>query len=114
LAFTELELRRIDKTVGELCRRMSPPQLADQLRVVYDIDGDSVSIWEERPPWRGHGAWTRRGIAKLRNIRSRATWTLYWMRADLKWHLFEPVAPAKDLDALVKVVDENPYGAFFG
>jgi hypothetical protein len=54
------------------------------------------------------------GIAKFRYFRSRATWTLYWMRADLKWHLFEPVAPTNDLGALVEVVDENRYGAFFG
>ena len=114
VAFTELELRRIAKTVGELCRRMSPPQHADELRVVYDIDGHTVSIWEERPPWRGSGDWTRMGIAKFRYVRSRGTWTLYWMRDDLKWHVFGPVAPTRDLGTLVKVVDENRYGAFFG
>jgi hypothetical protein len=114
MVFTELELRRIDKTVGELCRRFSSPQYAHELRLVYDIVDHNVAIWEERSPWRGEGGWSRQGIAKFRYLRSRKTWTLYWMRADRKWHVFEPAAPTNDLDALVAVVAENRSGAFFG
>jgi hypothetical protein len=115
MAFTELELKRIDNTVGELCRRDSPPEHASELRVVYDIDGHNVSMWEERPPWDGSpGEWSRHGIAKFRYFRSREEWTLYWMRADLKWHVFEPATPTTNLAALVRIVDENQYGAFFG
>jgi hypothetical protein len=49
--FNDLELKRIDRTVGELCRRCSPPERADELRFTYHVDGHVVSIWEERPPW---------------------------------------------------------------
>jgi Protein of unknown function (DUF3024) len=98
MAFSEIELKRIDATVGELRRRSSPPQYADQLRFTYDIDSHSVSIFEERPPWDGRpGTWTRHGVARFRYFRSRGQWQLYWMRADLKWHVFEPVSPAPDL-----------------
>ena len=115
MAFSELELKMIDSTVGELCRRRSPAQFADQLRFVYDIDGHAVSIWEERPPWDGRpGDWTRMGIARFRFFRSRGEWQLYWMRADLKWHVFEPEPLRRRLATLVKVVEDNPYGAFFG
>jgi hypothetical protein len=114
MTFTELELRRIDKTVGELCRRLSPPQYGKELRLVYEVAGHDVSIWEERSPWHGQGAWTHQGIAKFCYLRSRQTWTLYSMRADLKWHVFEPAAPTNDLDALVAIVAENRSGAFFG
>lgn len=114
VAFTELERRRIDKTVGELCRRLSPPQYVQELRLVYDIEDDSVALWEERSPWRGEGEWSHQGIAKFRYARARQTWSLYWMRADLKWHVFEPAAPTNDLAALVAIVAENRSGAFFG
>jgi hypothetical protein len=53
VAFSELELRRIDKMVGKLCRRVSLPDYADQLRFTYEVDGHAVVIWEERPPWDG-------------------------------------------------------------
>jgi len=114
MAFSELELKLIDRTVGALCRRRSSPRLADQLRVVYDIDGHSVCIFEERPHWRGTGTWTHHGVAKFRYFRSRRQWQLYWMRQDLKWHLYEPEEATADLAALVAVVDEDRYGAFFG
>jgi len=114
MAFNELELKRIDRTVGDLCRRSSPPKHAHQLRVVYEIDGHSVSIFEERPPWDGVGEWTRMGVARLRYFRSRGEWRLYWMRRDLRWHLYEPDEMATDLASLVAVVDADEYGAFFG
>ena len=50
MSFNELELKRIDRTVGELCRRKTRPEYADQLRFECEIDGHTVSIWEVRPP----------------------------------------------------------------
>lgn len=115
MAFSELELKRIDATVGELCRRISPAEYADQLRFVYDIDAHAVSIYEERPPWDGTpGEWTRMGVARFRYFRSRGEWRLYWMRADLKWHVYEPAAPSRDLAELVRVVENDKYCCFFG
>ena len=46
MAFNELELKRIDKTVGALCRRVSRPEHADELRFVCEVRGHSVSIYE--------------------------------------------------------------------
>ena len=114
MAFDELELKRIDRTVGELCRRCSPPEHADQLRTVYEVEGHSVTMYEERPPWDGVGEWTRRGIARFRFYRSRSEWQLYWMRQDLRWHLYDPDEMPADLASLVAVVEADKYGAFFG
>jgi len=115
MAFSELELSRIDATVGALCREASPAEYADQLRFVCEIDGHTVSIWEQRPPWDGSpGEWTSNGVARFRYFRSRDEWQLYWMRADLKWHSYEPAPPTGDLARLVKVVEDDAYCAFFG
>jgi hypothetical protein len=114
VAFDELELKRIERTVGELCRRCSPPEHADQLRTVYEVEGHGVTMYEERPPWDGLGEWTRRGLARVRFNRSRREWQLYWMRQDLRWHLYDPDEMPADLDSLVAVVEADSYGAFFG
>ena len=74
VAFDELELKRIERTVGVLCRKSSPPEHADQLRTVYEVEGHTVTMYEERPPWDGVGEWTRRGIARFRFYRSRREW----------------------------------------
>jgi len=82
---------------------------------VSALNGHAVSIIEERPPWDGSpGAWTRHGIARFRYLRSRGQWLLYWMRADMKWHRYEPAPATADLKRLVRVVEDDEYGAFFG
>ena len=114
VSFSELELKRIDRTVCELCRRGSPPEHADQLRTVYEVEGHGVSVYEERPPWRGEGEWTRLGVARFRFYRSRGEWQLYWMRKDVRWHRYNPDDMPTDLASLVAVVEADEYGAFFG
>jgi hypothetical protein len=48
VAFSELDLKRIDKIVGGFCRRLSPPEHAHELRTAYEVDGHAVTIFEER------------------------------------------------------------------
>lgn len=74
----------------------------------------SVIISEERPDWRDPAKPMSTQVAKLRFVRTSGLWTLYWMRADLKWHAYEPASPTADLAALVDVVDRGEYCAFFG
>ena len=114
MSFSELELKRIDRTVGELCRRSTRPEHADQLRFECDIRGHTVTIWEVRPPWDGVGEQTRMGVARFRYFRSRGVWIVYWMRRDLKWHRYDPAPSTPDLAALVAIVEADEYRAFFG
>ena len=46
MAFIELELKRIEKTVGQLCLRRSPAHLTPQLRLEYRVKGHEVLIVE--------------------------------------------------------------------
>jgi hypothetical protein len=114
LAFNEFDVKRIDKLVGGFCRRRTRPELADQLRLAYEIDGQSVVLFEERPDWRDPSKRMRSAVAKLRFVRTTGLWTLYWMRADLKWHAYRPAPPTSDLATLVAVVGRDEYCAFFG
>jgi Protein of unknown function (DUF3024) len=106
MSFNELELKRIDRTVGELCRRSTRPERADQLRFECEIGGHTVSMWEVRPPWDGVGDETRMAVARFRFFRSRGAWQLCWMRRDLKWHRYEPARSTPDLAALVAIGEE--------
>ena len=114
MAFNELDVKRIDNYVGVFCQRHTWPELADQLRFVYEIHGQSVVIAEERPDWRDPTKRMRNPVAKLHFVRATGLWTLYWMRADLRWHRYQPAAPSRDLATLVGVVDRDEYCAFFG
>ena len=71
-------------------------------------------VAEERPDWQDPSKRLRTPVAKCRFVRTTGLWTLYWMRADLRWHVYRPVAPTSDLAALADVVDRDQYCAFFG
>lgn len=115
MPFSELEMELIDSTVGELCRRCSPSDIADQLRTVYDVEGHSVTIIEERPDWMDSTLpWMRNPVARFRFYRSRGEWVLYWMPSDLKWHTYEPADVISDLRELTAIVDQDAHCAFFG
>lgn len=114
MAFTEIELKYIENTVGRLCQKKSPEQFRDKLRLVYEVHGHDVVLYEERPRWDNQKEWTRLPAAKFKYVRKDGVWKLYWMRRDSKWHLYEMPPRAKTLEALVREVDSDPHGAFFG
>ena len=93
MAFDARQLEHIRALLDPFCAAHSPEEHRDQLRMTYSIDGHAVTLFEERPDWRGSGEWMRSEIARFRYYRSRDEWQLYWMRADMKWHLYEPAAP---------------------
>lgn len=114
MAFAELELKRIDRTVGELCRRRCPPRLRDQVRLEYRVTRHEVLVYETRPAFRDPSRWIEHGIAKLRFVRAAGEWQLFWQRASLKWQRYEPLASGRDLHDLVAEIDRDPHGCFFG
>jgi len=117
MAFSEIELKYIDNTVGRLCRRHSLPQHHDKLKFIYEVSRHDVSVWEMRPAFNHAGEWTKMGVAKFKYDRKKQTWKLYWMRRDLKWHLYDPspgASESRSIEPLVAEVERDPYGAFFG
>ena len=115
MAFDDLELKRIDNSVGALCRRRTRPDLRHELEFIYEIDGHNVSVYEVRPAWRDPSQKTKLGVARFKYVRSRNEWRLYWMRRDLKWHRYNvEEAQSKRLEPLVRVVEEDRLCAFFG
>ena len=114
MAFSEIELRFIENTVGKMCQRRSPAPLKDQTRITYKVINHSVEVYEQGPGWKKPEEWTNMGIAKFLYARTTRKWKLYWMKQDLKWHLYEPLSESTTIDRLVAEVDKDSHGAFFG
>jgi hypothetical protein len=114
MAFSDIERAYIDQYVGKLCKRRSPAHLADRIRTTYEIKMHDVIVAEERPRYNQPGTWTKMECAKFKYDRKNGKWKLYWMRQDRKWHHYEPETGRTDLESLVREVDADPHGAFFG
>ncbi len=114
MTFSELEIKRIDKFIGEYCRNLVPPKLSKEIRYKYRIEGQNVFLSEERPRWDNPTEWLALDFAKLRYILRHDIWKLYWKRASGKWQIYEPKDEAKDLKILIDTIKRDDYGCFLG
>ena len=114
MAFTEIELAQIEEVVGTFCERRTPVEKRDKLRFEYSVRRHDVELVEVRPHWLNPGEEIRSGVAKFKFVRSANEWRLFWMRADLKWHSYEPLLSSRDLRELLAEVNEDPHACFFG
>lgn len=114
MAFTSDELNMIEESVGKFCERRTLPALKHNIRLMYEIEHHTVTIYEERPRWNDPSSMIKYGKARFRFSRNTGLWTIFWMRANLKWNVFPPIHPTHSLQELVDEVDKDSYHAFFG
>ena len=78
MAFSIEDLGHIDLIVGQWCLQKVPPHLKQQVDHDYEISGQSVTIFEVRPRWRGQPReMTRHGFAKFLYVKSSELWNIY-------------------------------------
>jgi len=85
MALTELERKRIERTVGAFIeRKRPPPHIRPELDLGYRISGQSGEIFEVRPRWREPNEVMAHSVAKATYVRTQGCWRVFWLRADLK------------------------------
>ncbi len=114
MAFSELETRRYTKIMEQYIENRRPPvHIRDKLDIGFRIKGQSVEIFEIRPAWREPATKIESGVAKTTYVRTQKFWKVFWMRADLKWHGYDP-GKVRTLEEFLIVVDDDEYGCFWG
>jgi len=116
MPFTEIEITEYTATLEAQfwSRRRPPLHLRDQLREGQRIDGTGIELFFVRPAFQRPGEQIEESIAKVRFIRSRDVWHLFWKRADLKWHRYPPCPEADSLVDALHTIHQDPNGCFFG
>jgi hypothetical protein len=115
MAFSIEDLGDIDLTIGQWCLDKVPPELKKQVDHDYEVDGQSVTIFEVRPLWQGQpNQTTRRPFAKFRYVKSSELWHIYWVRQTGKWESYEPASAACGLEEALDIIELDTYGCFFG
>jgi len=114
MAFNEMEKDKIDIELAKFIEKRRPPEnLRNQLDLAYKVEKQSVLIYEKRKSSQTQ-AMIDVPIAKATFIMKDNIWKIFWQRADLKWHLYEPAKEGKSIRYFLKVVDEDKFGCFWG
>lgn len=115
MAFNDIDLAQHKRTLNAWLDKNRPPaHVRPQLDFGYRITDRSVELFEIRPAFRRPGEKHEGAIAKATWNKTQGVWKIYWQRADLKWHAYEPVRTVGSLDKFLKTVREDKYACFFG
>lgn len=115
MAFSEIENTRNAAAISWFLERRRPPEpIRPELDIGYSVSGHAVEVFEIRPDWQDKSTFRQTPVARVRYFQSRGEWRLYWMRGDLKWHMYEPSPHHGSLRAALAVIDADIYCCFFG
>ena len=115
MALNDIERKRVERTVDAYIQKHRPaPHIRPELDMGFRIKGQSVEIFEIRPRWKEPGVKMEHPVAKATYVRSRDLWKIFWMRADLKWHNYEPVPAVGSIEKFLAVVEKDAYACFWG
>jgi Protein of unknown function (DUF3024) len=101
--------------LGAFCERRVPAAVRDQVRLELEFADNQVTLVESRPYFRDPSQWTRLPVARFRFNAAAGTWSLDCPRLREKngWSAY-PVAPSRELEKLIRIVDQDESGVFWG
>ena len=114
MALSDTVRHQADSIMAAYCERRVPLHVRDQVRIHHEFRGDAVTLFEDRPRWDKPEQWIHQPIAQFRFNRDDGKWTLCCADCNTKWHLYDLAKPSSKLESLLKEVDEDPTGIFFG
>jgi hypothetical protein len=116
VTLAEIELARVRRAMDVFMQqRRPPPHIRPKLDLGFRVFGQSVEIFEIRPAWRGPRDEKHESpVAKATYVRARGVWRVFWMRRDLKWHMYEPKPEVKSVEDFTSLVAIDAHACFFG
>jgi hypothetical protein len=112
MALPELDVARVRRW----CVARVPEHARRQVSVECQAAPRHLTIVERRAPWREECGpeWTTFPIARVRYTVADRSWTLYWRDRNLRFHLYDLVAPSNRVDDLLAEIDRDPTSIFWG
>jgi hypothetical protein len=104
-----------DHKIKKYCDNRVPPHVRNEVRLTHKFRGNSITIYEERVPWRKDmKEWTSHSLAQIRYDEKTGKWSLYCADRNSKWHKYYGLGPTQDLDVILNEIDKDPTGIFWG
>jgi acid phosphatase class B len=109
-----IQKQLVEKLMTAYCKNRIPKEVQDQIKLLYTIRGNNITLIESRPVWNDESKWTEMKIAQIRFENENKTFTLYCADRNDKWHLYDYIKPSKELEKILEEIDNDIAGAFWG
>ncbi len=115
MAIDVLQTLDIIEAMENFIARTRPPEhIRPELDISYKIEGQSIYVLEIRPQWDNPKITREYPVAKTTFVKTKNHWKVFWMRADLKWHSYQPTPAVKSINEFIKLVEEDKHHCFWG
>ena len=115
MTISEFEIKRCEKLVGSFVEQhRPPPHIRKELDLGYRVKDQSVEIFEIRPRWNNPQQKIEEMVAKATYVKKSGIWKIYWQRADMKWHSYDPMPEVSSLEEFLELVAEDKHCCFYG
>jgi hypothetical protein len=114
MPLTEFTKKLIETKLNDYCERKIPIVVRNQVKLAYKIVGYKVNLIEMRPYHRDPAIWTETPIAQFRFNRDTHEWSVFSIDRNDKWHLYGLIQPSADFDDMLKALDNDKTGIFWG
>jgi len=104
----------VEARLSKYCRDRVPEAVLDKVRMTLKIQGNNVTLLEQRPTFLNPDKWVDICVAQFRYDHDKNEWTLYCADRNSKWHLYSHIDPNESIDVLLQEVDDDPTGIFYG
>jgi hypothetical protein len=113
MAIPELERARAERALRRVCDKV-PAHIRDELEHDFRVVRSDIELFERRPHYLERDRKIEHVVAKFRYNARRGSWTLYWSDRNLRWHSYEGLEGRRDFLELLREVEKDPTGIFWG
>jgi hypothetical protein len=114
MALPKLVRKSAEKNLFRFCREKVPACALDQVRLGFNFLNNHVTLFQERAESPGSCRWIASPVARFRYDSDLCQWTLHYPDRNWKWHFYLNAGPHLDLAKLLRHLEEDPFGIFWG
>ena len=114
MAISEIDAFRAEKLLQAFCEARVSTAVRNQVELLVRQDGDAFELYERRPYFRDPAIHTESPIARFAYDAANSAWMLLWSNQHGDWHFFEDGVPDQDISVLIRRVDKDETGIFWG
>lgn len=104
----------VERRFQNYCDTKIPTEYQNEIKLLYKIRGNSVTLIESRPVFRKPSQWSEMKIAQFRYDEKAHHWALYWADQNDRWHACPGMNPSKNIEDLFVRLEEDPHCVFWG
>jgi hypothetical protein len=113
MGLPELVRKTAEKELSLYCEGKVPPCFRNEVRVAFRMEGEHITLLEERITQGNSAGWSGRRVAQFRFHADLNQWSLHYPVARNSWCLYLNAGPTLNFKRLLQAVDDDPFHSFW-